>query len=110
MSDQTTRRNAIVIGVGPEDGLGGQLCIRFAERGHHVLIAGRTAERLEALAARIGANATPVVTDATDEVQVAALFDTAEAAEGELTLAIYNAGNNTPGRIADMPNVSARAA
>ena len=102
MSDQTARRNAIVIGVGPEDGLGGQLCIRFAERGHHVFIAGRTAEKVEALAATIGANATPVVTDATDEAQVTALFDTAEAAEGELALAIYNAGNNTPGRIADM--------
>ena len=38
MSDQTARRNAIVIGVGPEDGLGGQLCVRFAERGPHVFI------------------------------------------------------------------------
>ena len=54
MPDQTTRRNAIVIGVGPEDGLGGQLCVRFAERGHHVFIAGRTAEKVEALAATFG--------------------------------------------------------
>ena len=77
MPDQTTSRNAIVIGVGPEDGLGGQLCVRFAERGHHVFIAGRTAEKVEALAATIGANATPIVTDATDEAQVTALFDTA---------------------------------
>ena len=54
MPDQTTSRNAIVIGVGPEDGLGGQLCVRFAERGHHVFIAGRTAEKVEALAATFG--------------------------------------------------------
>ena len=57
---------------------------------------------MDALAAKIGDNATAVVADATDEAQVIALFDAAEAAEGELTLAIYNAGNNTPGRIADM--------
>ena len=102
MSNGGTTRKAIVIGVGPEDGLGGQLCVRFAERGHHVFIAGRTAAKVEELAGRIGDNATPVVADATDEAQVAALFDTADAAAGELALAIYNAGNNMPGRIADM--------
>ena len=101
MSNEGPARKAIVIGVGPEDGLGGQLCVRFAERGHHVFIAGRTAAKVEALASSIG-DATAVVADATDEAQVIALFDAAEAAPGELTLAIYNAGNNTPGRIADM--------
>ena len=101
MSNDAVRK-AIVIGVGPEDGLGGQLCVRFAERGHHVFVAGRTAAKVEALASSIGDSATAVVADATDEAQVVALFDAAEAAPGELTLAIYNAGNNTPGRIADM--------
>jgi NAD(P)-dependent dehydrogenase (short-subunit alcohol dehydrogenase family) len=43
---------AIVIGVGPQDGLGGQLCARFAQRGMHVFIGGRTPETLEA---RVGA-------------------------------------------------------
>ena len=102
MSDDNPVRKAIVIGVGPEDGLGGQLCVRFAERGHHVFIAGRTAARVEELADKIGERATPVVADATDEAEVVGLFDAVEAAEGELTLAIYNAGNNTPGRIAEM--------
>ncbi len=93
---------AIVIGVGPEDGLGAQLCARFAARGHRVFLAGRSAEPLQALAEKIGHGATAVPTDTTDEAQVQALFDTAAAAEGELELAIYNAGNNTPGRIIDM--------
>ena len=49
------------------------------------------------------ARATAVVTDATDEAAVTALFDAAEAAPGgPLDVAIYNAGNNTPGRIVDM--------
>ena len=92
----------VVIGVGPEDGLGAQLCARFLRRGHHVFMAGRTPETLEALARTFGGNATPVVADATDEGQIAALFDAVDAADGELKLAIYNVGNNRPGPIADM--------
>ena len=95
-------KQAIVIGVGPEDGLGAQLCARFAARGHRVFMAGRSADALKAVAEKIGHGATAVPTDTTDEVQVQALFDAAAAAEGELALAIYNAGNNTPGRIIDM--------
>lgn len=95
-------KTAIVIGVGPDRGLGAQLGQRFAAEGLHVILAGRTAATLDAVAdaiAAAGGRATPVVTDATDEAQVAALFDRAGA---DLDLAIYNAGNNTPGRIADM--------
>ncbi|XOV86851.1 MAG: SDR family NAD(P)-dependent oxidoreductase [Pseudomonadota bacterium] len=94
-------KTAIVLGVGPEDGLGGQLCLRFGQD-HHVLIAGRTREKLEIIAARIrdrGGSAEAVVADATDEAATISLFD---RAGGELTLAIYNAGNNTPGKIIDM--------
>ena len=92
----------VVIGVGPEDGLGAQLCARFLRRGHHVFMAGRTAATLEALARTFGGNATAIATDATDERQVTALFDAVDAADGELKLAIYNVGNNRPGPIADM--------
>jgi NAD(P)-dependent dehydrogenase (short-subunit alcohol dehydrogenase family) len=95
---------AIVIGVGPEDGLGGALCKRFAERGMHVFAAGRTRAKLDALVAVIqagGRNATAQVADATSEADAVALFDAARAA-GDLRLAIYNAGNNFPGAIKDM--------
>ena len=66
-----------------------------------VFVAGRTKEKIDAVAASIGANATAVVADATSESQIASLFETADA-KGDLSLAIYNAGNNTPGRILDM--------
>ena len=46
-------KQAIVIGVGPDRGLGGQLCKRFAEEGLHVLVAGRTQEKLDAIAESI---------------------------------------------------------
>ena len=95
-------KTAIVIGVGPLDGLGAQLCRRFAKSGLHVLVAGRTKESLDAVVSAIsaeGGSAESVVADATSEPDIQALF---ERASDSLTLAIYNAGNNTPGRIADM--------
>ena len=93
---------AIVIGVGPDQGLGAQLCKRFAAEGLHVLVAGRTRAALDAVVADIvasGGRATAVVADATSEADTVALFDKAGA---DLELAIYNAGNNTAGKIIDM--------
>lgn len=95
-------RKAIIIGVGPDRGLGAQLCKRFASEGLHVLAAGRTQSSLDPVAAEIeskGGKATAVVADATIEADIVALF---ERAGDDLELAIYNAGNNTPGRIVEM--------
>jgi NAD(P)-dependent dehydrogenase (short-subunit alcohol dehydrogenase family) len=97
-----SRKTAIVIGVGPQEGLGAKLCERFAALGHHVFVAGRSEAKLAAVVAGIeaeGGFATPFVADATSEADTQALFDAAGAAPD---LAIYNAGNNTPGRIAEM--------
>ncbi len=96
--------SAIGMGVGPDRGLGAQLATRFAALGMHVFVAGRTQEKLDAVAGNIasmGGAATPVVTDATNEAAVIALFDRA-AVSGRIEVAIYNAGNNTPGPIIDM--------
>jgi NAD(P)-dependent dehydrogenase (short-subunit alcohol dehydrogenase family) len=93
---------AIVIGVGPDQGLGAQLCKRFAAEGLNVLVAGRTKSALDAVVADIaaaGGRAASFVADATKESDIVALFDQAGS---DLELAIYNAGNNTPGKIIDM--------
>jgi len=93
---------AIILGVGPLDGLGARLGLRFAAEGLKVIVAGRTGEQLEKVVAAIrdaGGEATSVVADATSEQDVAGLF---ELAGDDLDLAIYNAGNNMPGRIIDM--------
>ena len=99
-----TETTAIVIGVGPEAGLGARLAQRFASLGLHVFVAGRTRTQLDKVVGSIETNegnATAVVADATDEARVIDLFERAEAA-GRIDLAIYNAGNNTPGKIIDM--------
>jgi NAD(P)-dependent dehydrogenase (short-subunit alcohol dehydrogenase family) len=95
-------RKAVISGVGPDRGLGAQLARRFGREGLHVFVAGRTQAKLDAVVADIkaaGGEATAVAADATSERETIALFD--KVGEG-LELAIYNTGNNTPGRILDM--------
>ena len=45
-----SKPTAVVIGVGAEQGLGAALCRRFAAAGHHVLVAGRTPQKIERVA------------------------------------------------------------
>ena len=71
---------AIIIGVGPDQGLGAQLCKRFAAEGLNVLVAGRTKSALDAVVADIvaaGRRATAIVADATSEADIVTLFDKA---------------------------------
>jgi NAD(P)-dependent dehydrogenase (short-subunit alcohol dehydrogenase family) len=95
-------KTAVVIGVGPIQGLGAQLCKRFAADGLKVIVAGRTQSAIEAVVddiVRAGGQAIPVMADATNEGDIVKVFD---MAAGDLDLAIYNAGNNTPGKIVEM--------
>jgi NAD(P)-dependent dehydrogenase (short-subunit alcohol dehydrogenase family) len=95
-----SKPTAVVVGVGAEQGLGAAACRRFASEGHHVLVAGRTAAKIERVARAIGArggSAEPVVTDTTREADVVRLFDRAMApGEGHnpADLVVFNAGNN----------------
>jgi NAD(P)-dependent dehydrogenase (short-subunit alcohol dehydrogenase family) len=90
----------VVVGVGAELGLGAALCRRFAAEGHHVLVAGRTAGKIEQVVRTIrlaGGSAEPVVTDTTREEDVVRLFDRAIApgnSRHPADLVVFNAGNN----------------
>lgn len=96
------KNTAVVVGVGAEAGVGAAVCRRFAAEGHHVLIAGRTARKIEQVARSItdaGGSAEAVLTDATQEDQVIRLFDRAMAPGQGLAPAdfvVFNAGNNRP--------------
>jgi NAD(P)-dependent dehydrogenase (short-subunit alcohol dehydrogenase family) len=91
---------AAIVGVGAERGLGAALCRRFAVEGYHVLVAGRTREKLEQVARTIrgtGGSAEAVPMDATREDDVVRLFDRAMSpGDGRqpADLAVFNAGNN----------------
>ena len=69
-------KKAIVLGVGPNEGLGAQLALRFAKEGMHVFVGSRSQTSLDVLVAKIqnsGGTATAVQTDATHEDQVLSL-------------------------------------
>jgi NADP-dependent 3-hydroxy acid dehydrogenase YdfG len=87
---------ALVVGVGAPAGLGAALARRFSKEGFQVIVAGRTAERLEAIAAAIrdaGGTARAEVADTSKEPEVTALLDLAAGA-GDLEAVVYNVGNN----------------
>jgi len=89
-------KSVVVLGVGSSNGVGGALARRFATEGLHAIIAGRTLEKVEAVADVIkqtGGSAEAVRTDVTLADDQDALFDVV-AQRGEVAAVLYNAGNN----------------
>ena len=92
--------SAIIVGVGAEQGLGAALCRLLADKGYHVVIAGRTAAKIDEVAATIqasGGSAEAIETDATDEAAVVRLFDHAFTARDDIAapdFVVFNAGIN----------------
>ncbi|MEO0784302.1 MAG: SDR family NAD(P)-dependent oxidoreductase [Pseudomonadota bacterium] len=87
---------AIILGAGASNGVGGALARRFAKGGHHVIIAGRTDEKVEAVAGEIrdaGGSAEGFRTDVTSEADQDALFEHAKQ-KGSVDAVLFNAGNN----------------
>jgi NAD(P)-dependent dehydrogenase (short-subunit alcohol dehydrogenase family) len=95
----TQAKSAIIIGVGPVDGLGATIAIFFAAKGLHVYIAGRSEDKLHKIADKIrqtGGAATAVVADATVEADVTNLFNTARLGGFDVDIAVYNVDSNIP--------------
>ena len=95
-------KKALVIGVGPLNGLGGQLCRKIAQNSFEVFVAGRTKRSLDDVVNTIlkdGNKAIPLVVDATDEDQIKNMIR--DVGPG-LDFAIYNVGNSQPGKIIEM--------
>jgi NAD(P)-dependent dehydrogenase (short-subunit alcohol dehydrogenase family) len=100
MSASRAKSTAVVVGVGAERGLGAALCRRFAAEGYHMLVAGRTPEKIAQVAKTIGAtgaSAEAITIDTTREDDVIRLFDRAMSpGDGRepADVVIFNAGNN----------------
>lgn len=88
--------SAIIMGVGAQQGLGAAIARRFAKEGLHIVVTGRTQEKLDAVATAItadGGSAEARVADATNDADVSALFADA-GARGPIDAVVFNVGNN----------------
>ena len=89
----------LVLGAGTPDGVGGAIALRFAKAGYHVLVTGRTLEKVEATRDAIiaqGGAADAMSCDVTLEDDLDTVFDTLAAEGRPIASVIYNAGNNAP--------------
>ncbi len=97
---------ALVVGVGPERGLGATLARHFAQQGLQVYIAGRTQSKLLNVVDTIeksGDKAVPFVADMTSEKQVANVFNAINESGIPLEIVVYNVDSNLPMPILEMP-------
>jgi NAD(P)-dependent dehydrogenase (short-subunit alcohol dehydrogenase family) len=101
----STRKVALVVGVGSRQGLGAAIARRFASGGFHVLVAGRTAEKVQDVARdtqeRSGGSVAALVGDASVEADARRFVEQAAAA-GDLDVVLYNAGSNRRESIFDV--------
>ncbi len=83
-------QHAVVTGGGT--GIGAAIAAALAAEGTRITLVGRRLEKLEEVAARLGAAAACAAADVTDRGQVDAAFATARAAHGPVSILINNAG------------------
>lgn len=91
--------SAVIIGVGPEQGLGATLANYFSTKGFYVYIAGRSESKLQQVAEKIrqkGGSVSVVIADATVERDVANLFNMAQRDGYSIGIAAYNVDSNIP--------------
>lgn len=91
--------SAVIIGVGPEQGLGATLANYFAAQGLHVFIAGRSEDKLQQVGDHIrqqGGLVGTVSADATVEFDVLHLFQVAQQNGYRVDIAVYNVDSNIP--------------
>jgi NAD(P)-dependent dehydrogenase (short-subunit alcohol dehydrogenase family) len=85
----------VALVTGGSAGLGRRFARTLAASGANVVVAGRRAERLDAVAAEIsdaGGSCVPVLLDLVDADQIVTAVDRAEAAFGTVTILVNNAG------------------
>ena len=82
-----------VVITGASQGIGAALARAFAEAGSRVVLAARSVDKLEALAAETGGAAHPV--DLLDEEQTEVFIDDVERSHGPIDVLVNNAGIET---------------
>ena len=95
----------LIMGVGVAAGVGAAVARKFAGAGYHVIIAGRTLEKLDATAGAIiaaGGSIEAVVADATVQDDQHRVFEIVRERNLPVAAVIYNAGSNLPIKFSDL--------
>jgi len=99
MEANMTQHKKIALVTGAGSGIGRAVALALLQDGFSLVLAGRRAEPLQALAEQAraaGGEALAVPTDVRDEHSVAELFATIEQVHGRLDVIFNNAGVNAP--------------
>ncbi|MEM6761614.1 MAG: SDR family oxidoreductase [Pseudomonadota bacterium] len=89
--------NKVILVTGASQGIGKACALKLAQNGAKVVIAARSLDKLEAVAAEADGEVTPIACDATDPAAVDALYAAIAERHGRLDVLFNNAGNNIPG-------------
>ena len=95
----------LILGVGVAAGIGAAVARKFAGAGYHVMIAGRTLEKLDATAADIsaaGGSIESILADVTSQEDQHRVFEIVRARKEPVSAVIYNAGSNLPIKFSDL--------
>ena len=91
----------VVIITGASTGIGAATARALSKLGCRLTLAARSAEKLEALAAELGANALAVPTDITVPADITNMVDKTMAQFGRVDVLFANAGVYIPGQVAE---------
>ena len=82
----------IVMITGATAGFGAAMARKFIQHGHKVIATGRRKDRLDALAAEMGASVLPIVLDVTDKASIEAALAGLPSDWAEIDVLVNNAG------------------
>lgn len=100
MTDRLIDKIAVI--TGGTSGIGAATAELFVENGATVIFTGRSEEKGQALADRLGPNARYVRADVMSEADIKSVFDGVEAEFGKLDILFNNAGGPTRGAVDDV--------
>lgn len=98
----------VIVVTGASSGIGLATAEEAVKRGAKVVLAARSKQTLDAVAARLGANALAVECDVAEQGQVEALARAAVARFGRIDTWVNNAGTGMYGRLDESPDADAR--